>query len=132
MIDKPFELTTNSSNIQMLILPLDEFVLSINNMLISDILASNFSLEELSDYLKKQGKLRNPPVDIFSIKRNFSIKANSSEIRTYIYPSGKFSITMPNTNRWKVLRDNLAIEEIAGYINERIISLRAAAFFNNN
>ena len=131
MIDKPFELTTNASNIKMFILPPDEFVLSIDNMLISNILASNFSLEELSDYLKKQNKVGNP-VCIFNVTRNFCIKTSSSEIRTYTYPSGKFYITIPRINRWDVLRNNVSIEEIAGYINERIISLQAAAFFNNN
>ena len=132
MTDKPFELTTNASNIKMFILPPDEFVLSIDNMLISDILASNFSLEELSDYLKKQNKADNLSVDIFNVTRNFSIKTSSREIRTYTYPSGKFYITIPRIDRWDVLRNNVSIKEIAGYINERIISLQAAAFFNNN
>ena len=132
MTDRPFELTTNSSDIKMFILPPDEFMLYIDNMLISDILKSNFSLEELSDYLKKQNKVGNLSVDIFNVTINFHIKASSREIRTYVYPSGKFYITIPTTDRWIVLRNNVSIEQIAGYVNERIISLQAAAFFNNN
>ena len=129
MTDKPFELETNSSNIQTYTLPSNIFVLSIESMSLYDLLCSNFSLEELGNYLKKQGKLNNPPVDIFNVKRNFSVRTSSREIRIYIYPSGKFSITSPNIDRWKVLRDNITIEEIAGYVKERTTSLQAAAFF---
>lgn len=129
MLNKSFKLITNAPNIKSYISK-DLFTLSIENMPIYDLLESNFSLEELYTYLKKYDKLEDIPVDIYNKKRNFKISVDSSGIKTYIYPSGKFSITIPEANRWTILRNYLSPEEIAGHINERTTSLQAAVFFN--
>lgn len=130
MDSKFFELTTNSSDIQMNMDGNDTFTLCVKNMLIHDILRSNFSLEELESYLNKLGKLKGDPIDVFNVTKDFSITTNPREIRMYIYPSGKFYISMPRKDRWSVLKDKLSAQEIAGYLIERTRSMQAANFFN--
>lgn len=132
MDSKYFELTTNSTNIQMTMDGKDTFILHVKDMLINDILNSNFSLEELASYLNKLGKLKGEPINTFNVTKDFSVITNPREVRVYIYPSGKFSISMPRKDRWEVLRNKLSPQEIAGYLIERTRSMQAANFFNGN
>jgi len=125
---KGFKLTTNSDNITIHLLPNTELTLIIRDMYKKDILVSNFSLEELSEYLKKQQSAIN-----YQLKQEtFNITTSAREVEMNIDFSGKVHFSIPRLNKWDLLKARFSPEEIAAYLQDRLCAMQRNNFFNGD
>jgi len=129
---KGFKLTTNSDNITVHLMPNTELTLVIRDMYKKDILVSNFSLEELSEYLKKQRSTKQSDITYQLKQETFIITTSARELEMNIAFSGKTHFSIPRLNKWDILKERFSPEEIAAYLQDRLCAMQMNNFFNGD